>query len=151
MPIAYEKETGKRVYWQFDIDRREALAIGTHVAEAPEGAKSEEEVEMDAEQLQKVAGIAERARLGGPVLPEEREQLNEFQANTDMEAPGAPPGVPAPEPVLVADVFNPATASRAELFGYLRENDVEVGNASSTEHLRSEATKLFVKPNESES
>ena len=146
MAVAYEKETGKRVWFSFEIDRRQAIEAGTHTNEPSEDSKSEDDVELDGVQIQKVAGIAERARLGEVLSPEEREALNEFQTNAELDAPGSPPGVPAPEPVLVADVFNPATASRAELFGYLRGNDVDVGNASSTEHLREEATKLFVRP-----
>ena len=136
MAVAYEKETGKPVYFGFAIDAREAVLSGNYTEKPPEDSKVEEAYEPDAEQIEKVKDLAERARLGEVVTSDEREVLNEFQTNTGLDTPGSPPGVPAPEPVLVVDTFNPATAGRAELFGYLRDRDVDVGNASSTEHLR---------------
>lgn len=144
MPVVYSK-TGERVYHLYAIDARECVASGEYTFESPpESAKTEADYEPDASQIEKVKDIAERARLGEVVSPDDREILNEFQTNTGLDTPGAQSGVPAPEPVLVADVFNPATAGRAELFEYLRAHDVEVGNASGTELLREEATQVFL-------
>lgn len=74
--VAYDKD-GNRVTFEFDADARDAVKNAGYTWEAPEGAEEEQESEpLTAEDMKKVADIEQRARLGGPVTPEERDLLN---------------------------------------------------------------------------
>lgn len=149
----YDKE-GKPVVFTFPIDAKESVATGQYTYEPPEGREQEE---LSSEEYTKRVELTERARLGGPVSPEERTLLVEHDTpDFRKEVVGieerypndrAPVGeevdsvnaqaASAPGSTEVVDTFNPAMADRDELFGYLRERGDSPGGATSTDNLRS--------------
>lgn len=135
MPVVYEKKTGKKLWFQFPIDARELVDSGDYTFAAPENVQ-QENVDMDGAKLKEVSDISERARLGVVLQEGERETLNQYQSALEAEVPAGSSPVPAPEPSVTTDVFNPATAERPALFAYLRDKDIDVGNAASTQTLR---------------
>lgn len=82
MPTAYDKE-GRAVQFQFSIDWRDAIRRCGYTAEPPEGKEPPKPEQLSADEMKEVSEVAEKARLGAVVSPEERELLN--------KAPGQDP------------------------------------------------------------
>lgn len=76
MPVAYDKE-GKRTVFDFAVDQRHAILYSGYTAEPPLDKEAEAEPkELSPEDRRKLSEVQERARLGQPVAPEERDLLN---------------------------------------------------------------------------
>lgn len=143
----YDKE-GKPTFFRHNIDAEEALRYGDYTDQAPEGA-SEESEQKSEEQLRTEQDVTARADAGLPVTPEERPQVVETippdlrrdPAGETYVVGGAVTGETQPGPVSreVVDTFNPSLADRAQLFAWLRANEVEVGGNSGTDTLREKA------------
>jgi hypothetical protein len=162
MKFAYNKETGEKTGFQFNVDYKEALASGNFTADEPKGKK---EAELSSEEYEERVSITERARLGGPIEEGERGKLIDVpspdlrndvvgieERYPNARAPVGPEAESVnaqaaqkaassgPDRTEVADTFNPATADRDQLFKFLRDNGEDPENASSTSTLRARAT-----------
>lgn len=76
MPTVVYDPEGKPVKFEFDIDARQAIQYGGYTAEPPEGQEPFKPEPLSGDELKKVDELQEKARLGAPVTPEERELLN---------------------------------------------------------------------------
>lgn len=76
MPTTVYDKEGNPVRFDFDIDARHAMKHAGYTATPPEGKEPEEPEPMTSDERRRHADVAERARLGGPVSPEDRELLN---------------------------------------------------------------------------
>lgn len=140
----YAKDTGQATWFQYSVDARECVATGRFSWEPPENAVSNEAVDLSSEDAERLSGIAEKARLGSPLKPEERDELGEFQIASGQFSPAGSGEVPAPGVDPVFETFNPATSDRKQLFDYLREHGEDPANALSTEKLRDQADAIFM-------
>lgn len=142
----YDKETGEAVWCPYSVDAREHIDSGRFVLEPPENAEEPKGPdELSYSEAARLSGIAEKARLGSSLTPEERSDLGEYQKAAEQFSPSGSGSVPAPgvEPVL--EKFNVATADRGSLFEYLRSQGEDPQNALGTAALRKLATDIFMK------
>ena len=133
--ILWRVDNGKPHLFEYAVDANEALAGGHYTSDRPQE-QPEKKEEFSVQELRKIAAIAERERLGSPIAAEDRLQLEEYRATDEKLSPAAPKEIPAPETTAVEDTFNPALASRAELFSWLGENAEPAPSAMSTVNLR---------------